>query len=134
MKTAKLLAAGLLLLAVAGCALGGTYQAATASWTGASIEEVIAAWGSPDNTEPRPGGERFYQWVEVISEGPDPTQLANLMAGDPAANPSSFYTEYVCQREITADLNGKIKSAWNSYDCWRSDNIPEARQVAAEAN
>ncbi len=130
MKISRFLVLGILLLAAGGCAVGTQYRAATESWVGGSIEEVIAAWGNPNNTEPLPQGERFYQWVEVIWEGPDFSQAAALAANDPTVN---LYSEYVCRREIYTDMYGRIKTAWNDYDCWRSDNIPEARRQSTES-
>lgn len=117
----------MLSMGLAGCALGTSYQIATESWVGAPIEEIIAAWGNPEATEALPDGERLYRWSETMWEGPDPSQLAALMAADPAAPYSSFYTTYICRREIISDSNGRIRTAWNSYDCWRSDHLPAAR-------
>ena len=132
MSKLKFLLLTLVVIAVSGCALGVRYQTATASWVGAPIEDVLSAWGYPDITEPRPDGERLYKWVEYIWDGYDPSQVAAAMANDPTAAYSSFGTDYACLREITTDVYGKVKTAWNSYDCWRSDNIPETRPAGPE--
>lgn len=115
---------GLLTLTLAGCALGAGYQAATASWVGASIEEVLAAWGPPSATEPLRAGERSYIWDEYL------TDSIPTVTYDETFGATYEYNTLLCRREIIADALGRVRSAWNSYDCWQVDSLPEARVVS----
>ena len=61
------LAAGLLMVALAGCAsLRGDFSAARDSWRGAAYDEVASRWGAPSRSATLSDGRVVHTWV---SEG-----------------------------------------------------------------
>ena len=106
-----------LMLASGACAVAPQnvqYRRATESWIGASIEDVIAAWGDPGGTEPLPDGGRQYLWEEpvLVLSAPEPT------------------TD-ICTRGISADKTGRVVQAKSSYSCWQSYELPRARDASS---
>lgn len=112
----------------AGCALGVGYRQATDSWGGAPIEEVIKAWGPPGATEPLSKGQRLYIWTEYVTD-----TIPTITVDEVTGLTSYDYDTIVCERRVTTDAYGVINSTWNSYECWQSNNIPEARTDYAAA-
>lgn len=91
---------------LAGCATTAGYERSLEGWVGKSIDDVVAAWGAPANTQPLPSGSVAYQWRWTGE-----TRLVDGLSGATAV------TAW-CNTTFLADREGVVRRwQWEGNSC-----------------